>query len=214
VANGGDGLRIYDVANPASPINVGYVPDYNEGFGDAIRVAVSGHYAYLANTQDGLRIYDVSNPAIPINVGYINNGGYTIGVAAAGKYAYVVNVIDYPSGLRIYDMSNPVAPINVGHASADGTTSGVVVSGNYAYVLSGTRGLRIYSVLPQLSINLATNRVRLSWPAPASFVVQQNPDLNTTNWVSLTNGPVSVGSQSEVVIPPPAGKMFYRLMSQ
>ena len=100
------------------------------------------------------------------------------------------------------------------YASADGTTSGVVVSGNYAYVLSGTRGLRIYSVLPQLSINLATNRVRLSWPAPASFVVQQNPDLNTTNWVSLTNGPVSVGSQSEVVIPPPAGKMFYRLMSQ
>jgi hypothetical protein len=111
-------------------------------------------------------------------------------------------------------VSNPAAPVKVGHTSADPTPSEVLVVGNYAYVLYGPAGLRIYSVLPQLSISLVTNQVRLSWPTPAPFVVQQNADLNSTNWVSLTNELLSAGSENEVIVPPPSGKMFYRLTSQ
>ncbi len=67
---------------------------------------------------------------------------------------------------------------------------------------------------PPLTISLtATNTVLISWPSPYSgFALQQNSNLNTTNWVTLTNTPIAVGSQYQVTIPPPTGNQFYRLM--
>lgn len=71
--------------------------------------------------------------------------------------------------------------------------------------------------LPQLSIT-ATNRdtVLLSWPAPGggNFALQQNPDLSTKNWVTLTNPPILVGGEYQTGLPSQAASMFYRLVLQ
>jgi len=73
---------------------------------------------------------------------------------------------------------------------------------------------RFPSGAPRLTISLtATNTVLISWPSPYSgFALQQNSNLSTTNWVTLTNTPITIGSQNQVTMPPPTGNQFYRLM--
>ena len=95
LANGPDGLRIYDISNPTKLVTIGHT---NNG-GSAYSVVLSGSYAYLANGSDGLRIYDVSNPTAPINVGHANDGGLAQGLAVSDNHAYLANGTD---GLRIY----------------------------------------------------------------------------------------------------------------
>jgi hypothetical protein len=69
---------------------------------------------------------------------------------------------------------------------------------------------------PLLSIILTTtNSVLISWPLPADgWVLKENADLNTTNWVSVAQTPEEVGGRKQVVISPPAGSRFYRLHKQ
>lgn len=134
-----DGLRIYNISNPANPVNVGHA---NDG-AQALDVAVQGSFAYVANSTDGLRIYNVSNPSNPINVGHTNNGGLAYSVAVSGNYAYLANAGD---GLRIYDISNPANPINVGYAVNGGATYYLTVAGNYCYVTDDNNGFRIFNV--------------------------------------------------------------------
>ena len=125
LANGSDGLRLYDISTPANPISVSHT---NNG-ATAYNLAISGHYAYLANLDDGLRIYDISNPTNPVNTGHIFNGGLALGVAVSGNYAYLANDAD---GLRIYDVSNPAKPVNIGHASTTNTYRGTAARGGIA----------------------------------------------------------------------------------
>ena len=70
--------------------------------------------------------------------------------------------------------------------------------------------------LPHLTIAPATtNTILLSWPVEVTtYAVQQSLDLSPTNWITLTNTPVVVGSQSEIILPNPPARMFYRLVSQ
>jgi len=138
LANGSDGLRIYDISNPTNFISVGHT---NDG-GLARRVAVQAQYAYLANTDDGLRIYDVADPTHPINVGHIQDGA-AYSVAVTGNYAYVATGVD---GLRIYDISNPANPLAKGIVSNlnnGGIAVDVVVSGNFVYLANDLDGFRI-----------------------------------------------------------------------
>jgi hypothetical protein len=74
------------------------------------------------------------------------------------------------------------------------------------------------TVIPQLRSSTTTNAILFSWPAyyeAWAYSLQQNPDLNATNWVTLTNHPLLFGATNEiqyqVLIPFPIGTMFYRL---
>jgi hypothetical protein len=95
----------------------------------------------------------------------------------------------------------------------------LAVSSGYLYAASGG-GLSVYSLgtppPPALTItSTLTNNLLLSWPTPApAFAVQQNANLNPTNWLTLPNTPVVVGTNNQVTIPKPSGTMFYRLVSQ
>jgi hypothetical protein len=70
--------------------------------------------------------------------------------------------------------------------------------------------------LPHLSISQTpTNTVLFTWPTNiTTYALQQDSDLSTTNWTTLTNKPVVVGFQHQVTIPKPDNNMFYRLISQ
>ena len=267
LANGGDGLRIYDISNPTAPAHAGhknfnnngqyacgiaisgsfaFLADYaglstyvildpanpqyvgttncNLNGGYAFSVTISGHYAYVANEGDGMRIFDLSNPLMPVDVGHINNGGTSNGtvaasyVAVSGKYAYLANNTD---GVRVYDVSDPANPVNVAVATNvfGAYSKHVAISGNYAFVANSFDGVRIDFLgnppSPLFSVkSTSTNTVVLSWPTlNAFFEVQQNSDLETTNWVTVTNASVIVGVQNQVVIPKPIGNQFYRLKS-
>jgi hypothetical protein len=66
---------------------------------------------------------------------------------------------------------------------------------------------------PQLNLSLSpTNTLVFAWPSATNgYLLQANAALGTTNWVTLTNAPVTVGSSKQIVLPTQAGKLFYRL---
>ncbi len=69
--------------------------------------------------------------------------------------------------------------------------------------------------VPRLRIFLtATNTAGLAWPTNAMrFTLQQNSDLTTTTWVDVTNAPIVVGGEIQVIIVPAASRQYYRLQS-
>jgi len=217
VASIAGGLRVYDVSNPAVTSYVGNTNDGGIG-GFAIGVAASANYAYVAylygDDSGGLRIYDVTNPTQPLHVGYTNTGA-AYGVALSGSYAFIS---DYFHGLCVEDISVPTNPFVIACANnPDVGAPGVAVSGNYVYLAHSADGLRIYLFAPQLNVALNSSNVAfLSWPVPLApgFVLQQNSDLNTTNWLTLTNIPVVVSNRNQVTVSPTGGQIFYRLKAQ
>ena len=68
---------------------------------------------------------------------------------------------------------------------------------------------------PSLSAALADTNVVLCWPALgayAGFSLQQNSDLNTTNWTAVTNSVISTNGTDQVTVPV-NDKNFFRLIS-
>jgi hypothetical protein len=95
-------------------------------------------------------------------------------------------------------------------SSADGTVL-VAVASNGAIYVSRTQG---YS-LPRLSITPAANQFILEWPSNATnFVLQQNSNLATTNWTTVTNLVNQAGSQNQVIISPLSTHNYFRLLQQ
>jgi hypothetical protein len=61
-------------------------------------------------------------------------------------------------------------------------------------------------------ITVSGGNLLLSWPSPpGNFVLQQNSDLTTTNWMTVTNLSTITDFQNQVILPPAAGSQFYRL---
>src|SRR5215813_12113494 len=68
---------------------------------------------------------------------------------------------------------------------------------------------------PGLRVVLTTsNTVVVAWPNPSTgFNLQQNLDLGTPGWASVTNVPTMVGNELQVIVAPPPGNRFFRLKS-
>ena len=75
----------------------------------------------------------------------------------------------------------------------------------YAVQTPGAPALRIFLT--------TTNTAVLAWLAPATgFTLLQNTNLATTNWVPVTNTVNVGGSENQVIVSPPVGNRFYRLI--
>lgn len=63
-----------------------------------------------------------------------------------------------------------------------------------------------------LGITFFNTNLVLSWTSPpANFELQQNADLTTTNWITITNTPTVTNEQNQVILSPSIGSQFYRL---
>ena len=63
---------------------------------------------------------------------------------------------------------------------------------------------------PQLNISLAGGSAYLSWPWPSTgYILQQNTDLVTTNWVAVSSPPAVV---NQVIAPATNSQNLYRLV--
>jgi hypothetical protein len=135
VAALGAGLRVINISNPNSPVEVGFYvpPDI------AYSVAVSGDYAYVG-TYHGLRVVNVSNPSNPVDVGNLYTAFAIYGLAITGDRVWLGNE---NGGTRIVNVTNPQAPSELGYYG-DAGGFGMTVSGTYAYAASWSAGLRIY----------------------------------------------------------------------
>jgi hypothetical protein len=153
VANGGKGLGVYDVANPAEPVSVARVDPVGEN-GHAWCVAVSGQYAFVASDADGpgdrgLQIYNISNPNNPALVKRLTLPAEARSVAVQGNFVYLGT---YGDGMRIIDVSDINDPKVVGHAPCDVNsncfTEEIAVQGLFAYAARHGGGLAVYFAAP------------------------------------------------------------------
>ncbi len=156
------GLRVVDVANPEAPAAVGsYLPRVVARSGVAAQwgpvveaVAVTGRHAYVAynyvpHDKDAwsslLQVLDVSNPKAPAELGSFEaaRSGLFLGVAVAGKYAYVA---DKDGTLHVVNVSDPRAPAEVGFCEGVSEPQGIVVAGNHAYLADDDGAMYIVDV--------------------------------------------------------------------
>lgn len=63
-----------------------------------------------------------------------------------------------------------------------------------------------------ITLNPQLSTLNISWPSPSTgFVLQQNTDLNTTNWVVAPQTVADNGTNRFIIVNPPTGNRFYRL---
>jgi hypothetical protein len=64
-----------------------------------------------------------------------------------------------------------------------------------------------------LNLSLSpTNTLVFNWTSStAGYLLQANASLGATNWVTLSNAPVTAGSNNQIALPTPGGNQFYRL---
>src|SRR5829696_2437250 len=99
---------------------------------------------------------------------------------------------------------------SVGQPDA-GTMSGGSFSldgGFWAVIAVQTPGTPLLTVR-----HTATNTVVVSWPSTTpGFVLQQSATLNTTGWISPAETVANDGINKFIIVNPPAGNRYYRLI--
>jgi hypothetical protein len=102
-----DSLRIFNVANPRIPVQIGACAD--SGING---MYVAGNYCYLAD-QYGLYVVDVSNPTSPHRAAAI--GGFeALAVTVRDTLCYVGTYDGSDFALRVYNVKDPATPFPVG----------------------------------------------------------------------------------------------------
>jgi hypothetical protein len=127
------GLRIVDVSDPASPVEIGR----QRTLAGATDVYVAGSYAHVAAGGAGLRVIDVSNPSSPREVG-ANAERFVRRVRVAGTHAFAATE---HSGLWIVDWSDPSAPTTAAGFDTWGSTQSAFVAGERVYLADRSGGL-------------------------------------------------------------------------
>lgn len=139
VADGTNGLLVYDVSEPRAPTRLATVPtewSVND-------VAVVADRAFLAEGARGLRILDLSDPSSPEPLGRAETPGDALAVAVAGDRAYVA---DWGTGVRVVDVSDPTAPAEIAALDTAGEAVDVAVSAGLLLVADRQGGLRVYEI--------------------------------------------------------------------
>ncbi|MBZ0264865.1 hypothetical protein K8I28_09360, partial [bacterium] len=126
IANWEGGVRIFDVSDPADPLQVGiWIPEHK-----IYRLDVQDEFVYAVG-QDGLVILNVSIPAVPHFLSRLIFAGLPDDVEVSGDYAYVTVDND---GLYVVDISDPATPEQVGNLTELGNTHRIHIQGNLAFI--------------------------------------------------------------------------------
>jgi hypothetical protein len=203
-------LLIADISNPTNPAPLGYVSGLL-----AADMVVYGNFAYVATgwTNNLYGLY-LGNPTNPITIYEAGWQPDTSRLLVSGNYLFIKQ--DWQQGFAIDDISNPTNTSFAGRIQGSYSPSAVAVAGNYAYMAN--YNLSIYFLglsAPALSLSVTGSNLVASWPAPTmAFGLQQATDLQVSNWVTLTNLSVSVGTQNQVSVLRAAASAFYRLISR
>ena len=112
------GLYLWDITNPAAPVQLGNIYDssivfYHSG-------APTEDHQYLFNCDElatgdiaDISVWDISTPQLPVRVKSINDPTSTVhNLFVVGNYAYVSY---YTAGFKVFDISDPTNPVIADH---------------------------------------------------------------------------------------------------
>jgi hypothetical protein len=138
------GLSVFDLSDPRTPIEIGFL----QLLDGALDVAVEGETAYVADDEAGLQAIDVSDPEAPVALGRLATSASSAwALTTANGLAYVLNRTRL-GNLVIVDLSIPTTPIEVGTTTVSDAAYApeVAVVGDLAYVTVGEEGIRAIDV--------------------------------------------------------------------
>ena len=127
IAEGSQGVEIYNIRQPATPRLAGSFD--TQGF--AWGLALNGSDLYVADKSKGLVILDVSIPATPKKRGQFLNMKNAKTVQIEDNIAYVANG---PDGLWILDISNPEIPSLISKLAVEGYIFHASKTGNTVFL--------------------------------------------------------------------------------
>jgi len=172
----------------------------------------SGYYDMKFDGSGNLYFVGSSNLVeLPTLYQLNTTNGQALQIGQTGAVGFGVWALDYANGTLFgFTSGGQIVSINtttgVGTFVANETQPSPIVTAAPGGVSVGE---------PYLTIQLTSiNSSALSWLAPSNaFRLQQNPDVTTTNWVSVTNAVSVTNSENQVTISPAAGNNFYRLVN-
>jgi hypothetical protein len=196
VASSADGTKLVAVpgglSTPQYPSTIIFTST-NSGATWVPRSVPSEYWWSVASSADGAKLIAVS---------YLNSFSSVSGSSITGGIFTSTN-----SGATWTQIVGPSNYWWSVASSADGNSLVGAVSGGGIYSSKTTP-------TPQLNLKSSTNGFYLSWLVPSTnFVLQQNLDLTTANWVTLTNTPtLNLTNLQDVVALLPTNSIgFYRL---
>ncbi|MDK9701480.1 MAG: hypothetical protein OEM52_15205, partial [bacterium] len=134
VANGWEGVRVFDVAN-AKKIKVvgsilsekGYRLSYQRVFSN--KVVVSGNNAYICQLDYGISVYDIKNPKLPKLLAHLNSKGQVFDLVVRSKYAFLASGT---AGIEAVDISDRTNPRKLDSLLLPGDVRAIKAQGDYA----------------------------------------------------------------------------------
>lgn len=110
IADGKQGVKIFDVSDPTHPTFLSELPVPDIEGMEAVSVKVSEDYAYVGCGYGGLWVIDISDPAVPLHVATVpptEPGLFVQHVAVSGDMAFFTD----QRNLVVVDVSNPREPM-------------------------------------------------------------------------------------------------------
>ena len=113
----GPRVLLFDVTNPAAPVQLGESPLFRL---NVRSVALAGDLVYAGDAASNIYVLDFATPSNPIFRGSrpADSGFGIQALTRLGNYLYAVDSDLSGGTLRILDISNPDHPVVVGNASA------------------------------------------------------------------------------------------------
>jgi hypothetical protein len=139
VAAGEKGLRVVDVSDAATPVEIGALQER-----EAYQLAVASGWAYIADAEGWLWVADISVPSAPQETRALPLPGKTQDVLVWGRHAYVA-VED--AGLLVFDLSDPGRPRRAGFFAV-ARPQAVAVVGDVVYLVDSETGLYVLRFVP------------------------------------------------------------------
>ena len=102
VADGWNGVLLYDLTDPNNPADVARFPVANSAV--SLTHDAANDLLYAAQAMGGVAVFDVSSPLAPIEITEYNTPGTARGIAVSGSDLYVA---DTYGGLHTLDASVP-----------------------------------------------------------------------------------------------------------
>jgi hypothetical protein len=140
VADGPEGLRIVDITNPLSPVEISH---YNTP-GNATGIYVLYPYVFLADgSSSGIRVIDVSNPYAPYEIAQYITPGEAVDVYYHIGY---IAVADGLGGFRVLDVSALPYIYEFGYYDTPWFAKSVFGDGGLFYVADQSAGFLVLRV--------------------------------------------------------------------
>lgn len=141
VANGDDGVLIYDVTNAGDIVEIGSVDTPFTAF----EVFIEGTRLFVADAQGGLIVIDITQPSLPAVLGVYDDINVSDVVTRDG-IAYISGFVGPQNGIWTLDISNPSKIVELGFCPLASPTNLLYLHGPLVYVANVESGVGIVDV--------------------------------------------------------------------